>query len=162
MSTSATAVVASIAEAAIEATGDDYNVYVPIENSLKALGKDEMVRNLRPRRILALENHLTHVPEDARARTHLAVAYISLGRPEDAVRELNLAMALRPNDAMVLYNSACVFCVMEKKSEALGALSRAWDAGYKDADWARHDPDLAQLHGDTEFERMFPEPAAGA
>ena len=151
-----------MAEAALEASGDDYNVYVPIENALMALGKDEVVRNLKPRRIQALESHLTHVPEDARARTHLAVAYISLERPDDAARELNLAMALRPNDAMVLYNSACVFCRMEKKPEALAALGRAWDAGYKDADWARRDPDLALLRDEPEFQRLYPEPAAGA
>ena len=151
--------VASIAEAALEASGDDYNVYVPIDNALMALGKDEVVRNLKPRRIQVLENHLTHVPEDARARTHLAVAYVSLGRPDDAARELSLAMALRPNDAMVLYNSACVFCRMEKKSEALAAIARAWDAGYKDADWARRDPDLALLRDEPEFQRLYPEPA---
>jgi tetratricopeptide (TPR) repeat protein len=151
--------VASIAEAALEASGDDYNVYVPIENSLNALGKDETVRTMRQRRIQALEGHLDQVPEDARARAHLSVAYTSLGRIDDAARELNLAMALRPNDAMVLYNAACGFCRMEKKPEALATLARAWEAGYKDVHWARRDPDLALLHGDPEFERMFPEPA---
>jgi non-specific serine/threonine protein kinase len=154
--------VASIVEAALEASGDDYNVYVPIENSLNALGKEETVRIMRQRRIQALEGHLDQVPEDARARAHLSVAYTSLGRIDDAARELNLAMALRPNDAMVLYNAACGFCRMEKKAEALATLSRAWEAGYKDVHWARRDPDLALLHGDPEFERMFPEPAGSA
>ncbi len=152
--------VANVAEVALEASADDYNVYVPIENSLKKLGKDEMLRNIVARRALALEGHLIHVPEDARARTHLAIAYLSVGRSEDGVRELNLAMALRPNDAMVLYNAACVFCMMERRSDALASLARAWDAGYKDAVWARRDPDLVELHGDPEFERLFPEPAA--
>ena len=152
--------VASIAEAALEASGDDYNVYVPIENSLMALGKDETVRTMRQRRILALEAHLNQVPEDARARTHLAVAYTSLDRIDEAARELNLAMALRPNDAMVLYNATCVFCRMQKKPEALAAITRAWEAGYKDADWARRDPDLAPLHGEPEFQRMFPDRGA--
>jgi len=154
--------VANEAEVALEAAADDYNVYVPIENSLKKLGKDEKLRNIVARRSQALENHLIQVPEDARARTHLAIAHLSVGRSEDGVRELNLAMALRPNDAMVLYNAACVFCMMERRSEALGALARAWDAGYKDHVWARRDPDLTPLHGEPEFERLFPEPAVGA
>jgi len=46
-----------------------------------------------------------------------------------------------------------------RKSEALDALRRAWDAGLKDADWARRDPDLTLLHGDPEFDRLFPESA---
>jgi hypothetical protein len=39
----------------------------------------------------------------------------------------------------------------------LAALKKAWDAGFKDADWARRDPDLNLLHGDPEFERLYPE-----
>ena len=59
---------ANVADAAIESSGQDYNVYVPIQNALGALGKDETLRNVRQRQILALENHVRSVPEDARAR----------------------------------------------------------------------------------------------
>jgi serine/threonine protein kinase len=38
--------VADVMEAALEVTGEDYNVYVPIANSLGALGKKEERRNL--------------------------------------------------------------------------------------------------------------------
>jgi hypothetical protein len=46
---------------------------------------------------------------------------------------------------------------LNKKPEALDALSKAWAAGSKDAVWARRDPDLMILHGDPEFERLYPE-----
>ena len=69
-------------------------------------------------------------------------------------------MVLRPNEARVLYNAACTFCLLDKKAEALEALRKAWSAGFKDADWARRDPDLALLHGDPEFERLYPEKSA--
>jgi tetratricopeptide (TPR) repeat protein len=146
-----------ISEDAMAAAGDDYNIYVPIENALEVLGKTELLRQFRQRRIVALENHLKPVPEDARARTHLAVEYASLGREDDAMREANLAMALRPNEATVLYNVACIFCLLKKKPEALDAIGKAWNAGFREADWARRDPDLSLLHGDPEFERMYPE-----
>jgi serine/threonine protein kinase/tetratricopeptide (TPR) repeat protein len=151
--------VADVAEAATEASADDYNVYVPIINSLGALGKHEALKNMHQRRIVALENHLKPVPEDARARTLLAADYVAVGRNDDAVREANLAIALRPNEATILYNTACIFSTMEKKTEALDALKKAWNAGFKEADWARRDPDLALLHGDPEFERLYPESA---
>jgi non-specific serine/threonine protein kinase len=147
---------ANVADAAMEASGQDYNIYVPILNALGALGKDETLRNVSQRQILTLENHLRSVPEDARARVLLAGEYASSGRREDATREANLAVALRPNDAIVLYNLACTFCIMEKKPEALDAIRKAWNAGFKDSDWARRDPDLALLHGDPEFERLYP------
>jgi serine/threonine protein kinase/tetratricopeptide (TPR) repeat protein len=147
----------SIADEALDASGEDYNCYVPIVNALEVMGKQEAVRNTRQRRVAALETHLKHVPEDARARILLASDYSKVERPEDAVRELEFAVALRSSEATVLYNAACVFCRLQRKSDALAALKKAWDAGFKDADWARRDPDLALLHGEPEFECLYPE-----
>jgi serine/threonine protein kinase/Tfp pilus assembly protein PilF len=152
--------VVDVAEAAIEASGEDYNVYVPIMNSLGAMGKEEARRNMVHRVIVALENHLKQVPEDARARVLLGGMYADLGRTDDSMRELNLAVTLRANEASILYNAACVYCGLRKKHEALDALSKAWTAGFRDAVWARRDPDLTPLHGEPEFERMYPEKPA--
>src|SRR6266513_6056365 len=151
---------ANIADAAVEASGEDYNIYVPIMNALGALGKEEALRNIRQRRVSALERHLHQVPEDARARILLAGDYGEMNRLEESVRETNLAITLRPNAATVLYNAACAFCLMNRKPEAVEALRKAWDAGFRDPDWARRDPDLALLHGDPEFERLYPEKTA--
>jgi len=148
--------VAAITDAAIESSGEDLNVYVPITNALEALGKEELLKNVWQRRIAALEEHLKQVPEDARSRIHLAIGYGKHDRVDDAVRETNLAILLRPNEATVLYNAACAFCIIKRKPEALDALRKAWDAGFKDPNWARRDPDLALLHDDPEFERLYP------
>ena len=152
--------VADLAEAALAVAGEDYNVYVPIVNSLGALGKKDALRNVIQQRIQVLEAHLKTVPEDARGRTLLANDYTQVERVEDALREAHLAMALRANDAMVLYNVACVFGQLGRKDEAMAALRKAWDAGFKDPTWARRDPDLALLHGEPDFERLYPEQPA--
>jgi len=125
--------------------------------SLGALGKEEARRNIRHRSIQALEGHLRQVPEGARARILVAGFYAVEGRHEDAARETNLAMLLRPNEAMVQYNAACTFHTMNRKAEVLEALSKAWRNGSKDADRARRDPDLAILRGNPEFEKLYPE-----
>ncbi|HTS01796.1 MAG TPA: protein kinase, partial [Thermoanaerobaculia bacterium] len=93
---------ADVAERAMEAGGQDYNIFVPIQNALGALGKTEAQKSVRQRSIQALENHIRSVPEDARARVLLASDYAESGRSEDAIREANLAVALRPNEATVL------------------------------------------------------------
>ncbi len=131
-------------------------------NSLGALGKDEAKKNVRQRIIQALEAQLREIPEDARARILLAANYAEEGREDDAMRESNLAMLLRPNEAMVLYNAACVLCSIHKKPEAMDAISKAWRAGFRDADWARRDPDLALLRDEPEFQKLYPEKPAGA
>ena len=84
-----------------------------------------------------------------------------MGRAEESVREMEFARALRPNDSSVLYNCACAYCKLKLKREALDTLKKAWDAGFKDTEWARRDPDLAILHGEAEFENLYPAPAAG-
>jgi serine/threonine protein kinase/Tfp pilus assembly protein PilF len=149
--------VVDVADSAIEASGEDYNVYVSIMNSLGAMGKEEVRRNMAHRVIVALENHLKQVPEDARARVLLGANYADIGRPDDALRELNLAVTLRANEASILYNAACVYCGLKRKAEAVDALRKAWEAGFRDAVWARRDPDLALLHGEAEFDRLYPE-----
>ena len=148
--------VADAAEVALEASGEDYNVYVPILNALGALGKHEIRNNIQLRAVAAFENHLKQVPEDARARILVAGYYAEVGRVEDAMRETTMAMTLRANEASILYNAACVFCLLKKKLEALDALRKAFDAGFKDPNWARRDPDMALLRGDPEFERLYP------
>jgi TolB-like protein/tetratricopeptide (TPR) repeat protein len=150
--------VAEMAEAAIAASGEDYNVYVPIGNAYAALGKKDAADSLRQREMQALERHLKTVPEDARAHVLLAADYASVGREDDAMREMNLAMALRSNETTVLYNAACVYCQLGKKAEALDALARASEVGFRDAEWARRDPDLVLLHGDPVFETLYPDP----
>ncbi|MCM2256418.1 MAG: protein kinase [Vicinamibacteria bacterium] len=148
--------VAAIAEEALEANLSDYNVYVPIGNALKALGKLEARKNLRLRRIQVLEAQLRDVPEDARARILLASDFADEGRAEDAMREANFAMVLRPNEASVHYNAACVFCKLGRKSDAMEAMHKAHRAGYRGGDWARRDPDLALIQGEPEFDALFP------
>jgi tetratricopeptide (TPR) repeat protein len=150
--------VAALTEEAIAATGTDYNVYIPIMNSLGALEREDAKGQVRLRLIQALESHLREVPEDARARILLGGMYAQSQRDDDAIRETQLAMTLRPNEATVLYNAACTFANLNRRVEALEALRKAWDAGYKDADWTRRDPDLAPLHGEPEFERLYPAP----
>jgi non-specific serine/threonine protein kinase len=148
--------IVEIADEAVRVSGNDYNIYVPITNALKALGKADAQHLMNMRRVEALETHLVEVPDDARARTQLAVTFAILGRADDAMREIRLAMLLRPNEPTVLYNAACTFCMLFNKTEALEALKKAWNAGFKDAVWARRDPDLTLLHGEPEFEKLYP------
>ncbi len=148
--------VVDIMEDALERAGENYNITVAIHNALGALGKKEALNNFLHREVEIYEASLRKNPEDARARVLLAANYAIFGRNEDAKREADLAMILRPDDSMILYNTACVFCSMGNKKDALIAIKKAWESGYRDANWTRQDPDLAILLGDPEFERLYP------
>ena len=152
--------VVDVMEAGLDASGEDYNIYVPLANSLGAMGKRDSYMNLLQRRVTALENHLKQVPEDARARILLGTDYAELGREEDALKELNLAVTLRAGEASILYNAACLYATLKRKQDAMDCLKKAWEAGFRDASHARRDPDLVLLHDDPEFHRMYPEKSA--
>jgi non-specific serine/threonine protein kinase len=149
--------VVDIMEDALAHAGENYNTTIPIHNALGALGKKDALNNYTYREIAIFESQLKKTPEDARVRVLLAGNYAEQGRFEDAKREVDLAMALRPDDTMILYNIACTLCSMDKPKDAMIALGKAWEAGYRNPVWTRQDPDLAILHGDPEFERLYPE-----
>jgi serine/threonine protein kinase/tetratricopeptide (TPR) repeat protein len=149
-------------ETALAHAGENYNTVMPIHNALGALGKKDAMMNFVHREMAVYEEALRKTPEDARVRVLLAGNYALIGRFDDAKREADMAMALRPDDAMILYNSACAFCAMNNAKDAMTALRKAWEAGYRNATWTRQDPDLALLHSDPEFDRLYPPPEAAA
>src|SRR5262249_48105266 len=136
--------------------GENYNTTIPIHNSLGALGKKEALNNYIHREIAVYEAALKKVPEDARVRVLLAGDYAKQGRFEEAKREADMGMVLRPDDTMILYNIACVFAGMKDVDAALNAIKKAWEAGFRDPVWTRRDPDLEILHGNPEFDRLYP------
>ncbi len=140
---------------ALAVNGDDYNLYVAYINVFEGLGRREDAERLRQREIAVLEQQLKDVPEDVRARVLLAADYAVSGRGAEAERELQRAVDLRPNDSNILYNAACTYGVMGKKPEAIDMLKRAKVAGYQNLEWTRRDPDLACLHGEPDFEKLF-------
>ena len=118
------------------------------------LGHRESARELRQQQNRVFERHLEWVPEDARARILLANNYAWLGSQADAMRELQRAVALRPNDSNILYNAACLYGILQMKVEALRLLKRVNEVGYSRWDWVARDPDLVCLHDDPEFRKL--------
>jgi serine/threonine protein kinase/Flp pilus assembly protein TadD len=151
---------ADIADRAIEVSGNDYNVHLPYVMVNERLGRHERAHELRRQQIQVLQEQLRQVPEDARAWILLASDHASLGESEAAMRELQKATSLRPRDPIIVYNAACTYGVMNKKTEALELLKRLGEVGNFSFDWASRDPDLACLHEDPEFQRLVAEDRA--
>jgi serine/threonine protein kinase/Tfp pilus assembly protein PilF len=148
---------AAMVDRALQVSGDDYNVYIPLGLSLEALGQKELGKMIRERQVRVLEKQLDTVPEDVRARMLLSTNYAAAGRDEDAVRQLQTAVALRPGDSNVLYNAACTYALLQQPAEAIEMLKRAMKAGWTNVDWISRDPDLISLHDDPEFQRLLRE-----
>lgn len=142
---------AELVEKALEANGDDYNVYVPYMLCMERIGLKKEAGVLRDRMSKVLRQQLELVPEDVRARILLATNLASIGEAEESMRHLQTAVVLRPKDGNTLYNAACTYGVLGKKAEALETLKKAIAAGYGNLNWAARDTDLDCLHDDPEF-----------
>jgi non-specific serine/threonine protein kinase len=145
---------AQLAAQAIEANGDDYNTYIPFGVCLENSGRHDENMKMRQRMNTVLRNQLEMVPEDVRARILLSSNLASAGESDEAIRHLQTAVALRPNDGNTLYNAACTYGCLEMKAEALETLRRAFASGYGNLNWAARDPDLNCLHGEPEFRAL--------
>jgi len=146
---------AELTDRAVAVNGDDYNIFPPYLNSLRTLGRTKEAAVYEDRWLHVLQRQLELVPEDVRARIFLANLYASRKAVESAVRELDLAVTMRPKDSNILYNAACTYGIMGRKLEALALLRRARDAGYSNLEWVSRDPDLTCLHDDPEFKRLI-------
>jgi tetratricopeptide (TPR) repeat protein len=52
---------------------------------------------------------------------------------------------LRPTDALIHYNLACSYSLTGNFNQAVAALERALNLGYRDFKWLSQDPDLSEL-----------------
>ncbi len=145
---------AALTERAIEANGDDYNVYIPYQQVLDQLGQKKQSDRLREVQAKVLRQQLELVPEDVRARVLLSGNLAYAGNAEEAIRHLQTAVALRPGDANTLYNAACGYGLLGRKTDALETLKKALAAGYGNRHWAAKDSDLNCLHDDPEFRKL--------
>ena len=146
---------AAAAERALEFNGDDYNMFIPYEQSFERLGRKKEADQIRDRMMKVLRQQLELVPEDVRARVLLATNLAHFGQEADeCIRHLQTAIALRPGDSNTLYNAACTYGVLGRKTESLDTLRKAFAAGFGNRFWAAKDADLACLHDDPEFQKL--------
>ncbi len=74
-----------------------------------------------------------------------------------AVTLIRLHLETSPNDADMLYNLACAYCLMEDFDHAASSLLRAFRAGFTDFEHMRTDPDLEGLRTHPTFRRILDE-----
>jgi tetratricopeptide (TPR) repeat protein len=67
---------------------------------------------------------------------------------------LNQILAKQPNEAVTLYNVACTYSLMDKKSESINYLTKATGNGYTDVDSIEQDTDLDNIRKEKEYRNI--------
>ena len=130
---------------AIEA---DPTAYAPCSicaSALSTLGRKTEASRLQELAMARVQRRLLRYPDDQRAIYLGAVALARDGRTDEALEWAARAEALDPQDAVALYNLACVACVCGDAESGLRYLESAITHGYPHLSWIENDADLAAL-----------------
>lgn len=94
-------------------------------------------------------------PEDISILKALADMLTKAGRHEDGLATDVRLSRMCPDDPQVWYNLACSYALTNMRAEALLALERAVDKGYRDLHWLIEDKDLESLKTDKRFHSIL-------
>ena len=100
------------------------------------------------------ERILTRDPNYVEVLTNLGDLFSQKGCHRRALQVDLRLVQLRPKNEMAMYNLACSYALLRRKSEALEALRRAVMLGYADLDFLLSDSDLSSLHGHADFQSI--------
>jgi tetratricopeptide (TPR) repeat protein len=101
------------------------------------------------------ENILKETPDFIEALIAVGDLYTRAGFWQKGL-EVDLKLShLRPDDAVIFYNLACSYALLNQTRPALSALSKAFDLGYNDFKHLREDPDLENLLKDEQVQAFL-------
>jgi len=106
-----------------------------------------------PLKLAAKEN-----PENIRAWLALGWCYKRVGRLYDAIKSLESAQLIDPEDPLINYNLACYFSLARRKDLALDYLSRALELDFNYRELIDQEQDFDSLRNDRDFQNIIASP----
>ena len=101
------------------------------------------------------ENILKDTPHFIEALSAIGDLYTKAGEWQKGLEADIKLSHLRPEDAVVFYNLACSYALLNQTRTALAVLTKAIDFGYDDFKHLKTDADLDNLLKDEHFQRYI-------
>jgi adenylate cyclase len=140
---------------AMEARPDDFQSPLLAAQIEDDLGRHGRATALRKRGIGVAERHFEANPDDARALYMAANGLAALGDRTRSRQLAERALAIRPDDPMLLYNVGCIFSLLGLTEPALDYLEEAARGGLTQKGWYQHDSNLDPLRADPRFQILL-------
>lgn len=148
-------VAANLFEKAAEVRPDDYQAVALLAQVYRALGQDEKRDGARKRTLEVIEKRLETSPNDARALCFGSVNLLEAGQTEKGMEWLERAENSLADDALNLYNVACVYSNIGEIDKALDCLEKSVRKGMAEVDWMKNDTDLDNLREHPRFKALL-------
>jgi len=130
---------------------DFYSAYGDLEMVYQRLGEKQKFEETIQRALQVYRRYLSQHPDDARGHMYFAVDLAQVGKAEEAKAEAERALALSPDDPLMLYNATCFYAQMGEKRLALDTLRNAMATGYANFEWIKRDPDIDPIRQEPEY-----------
>jgi adenylate cyclase len=142
-------------EKSFEVNPNDYQAPLLAAQVYVDLGEPEKAEASRLRGIAAAEARLKMNPDDARALYMGANGLVALGKTDQGLEWARQAIAIDPDEPMLLYNVACIQSLAERYDEALDSLEKAVESGLTQKGWLLHDSNLDPIRSNPRFKRLL-------
>jgi tetratricopeptide (TPR) repeat protein len=123
---------------------------MPVKNSVRKKMSSAEQRELDTK-IEFIEGLVRRDPNYVDALQILGDHYTQRGRISEGLKVDERLARLEPGNPMVFYNLACSYSLAGEMDQAVGALEKALELGYRDFNWLAKDPDLKPLRAHAAF-----------
>ena len=145
---------AELFEKASEVRPDDYQAISLLAQVYRTLGREKEGKEASLKTLEAIEKHLLANPTDSRALCFGSMSLFDEDRDDEGSEMLRRAIAADPDDAMNMYNVACVYSRTGKIEEAIDCLEQSVGKGMAEIDWMVNDSDLDNLRDHPRFKKL--------
>ena len=136
---------AEMFEKATEVAPDEIRALQLLPQIYTRLGRDLAADTANRQRVEVVERRLEFDPDDVPMLLDGASALAALGERQRSLDWASRVLDRAGDDALVLYNLACLYSLAGEVTSALEALEKSYAAGLADPEWMRQDSDLDNI-----------------
>jgi TolB-like protein/Tfp pilus assembly protein PilF len=145
---------AEMFEKATEVAPDEIRALQLLPQIYTRLGRDLAADTANRQRVEVVERRLEFDPDDVPMLLDGASALAALGERQRSLDWASRVLDRAGDDALVLYNLACLYSLAGEVTSALEALEKSYAAGLADPDWMRQDSDLDNIRKHPRYKEL--------
>ena len=149
---------AEMFERATEAAPDEIRALQLLPQIYTRLGREAAAAAANRQRVEVVERRLEFNPDDVPMLLDGASALAALGERQRSLEWASRILDKAGDDALVLYNLACLYSLA---GEVTSALEKSYAAGLADPEWMRQDSDLDNIRKHARYKELVKRMEAG-
>jgi len=152
---------AEMFEKATEAAPDEIRALQLLPQIYTRLRREAAAAAANRQRVEVVERRLEFNPDDVPMLLDGASALAALGERQRSLEWASRILDKAGNDALVLYNLACLYSLAGEVTSALESLEKSYEAGLADPEWMRQDSDLDNIRKHARYKELVKRMEAG-